>query len=98
MRALKSSIVSNTTARPRCVSSDAVAADGLITAPLGARLPRSTAMPACGLSGASSGRMTSRFQHGASAVIAPIDVPLTVSASRWISSPSSRTTAGTPPA
>ena len=49
---------SNTTARPRCFSSSGVAADGLITAPSGARLPRSTAMPPCGLNGFASGVIT----------------------------------------
>ena len=46
MRAWKSSMSSNTTARPRCCIRCGDAADGLITAPSGARLPRSTAMPA----------------------------------------------------
>ena len=49
---------SNTTARPLCFSSFGVAADGFSTQPLGARLPRSTAMPPCGLNGLASGVMT----------------------------------------
>ena len=52
-------MVSNTTARPRCVSSAGVAALGLMTAPRGARLPRSTAMPASALNGAANGLITS---------------------------------------
>ena len=59
MRLWKSSLFSNTTARPRCIISAGVAALGLMTAPRGARLPRSTAMPALALNGASSGLMTS---------------------------------------
>ena len=51
MRAWKSSMSSNTTARPVCTISAGVAALGLITAPRGARLPRSTAMPALSLNG-----------------------------------------------
>ena len=49
MRAWKSSMLSKTTARPRWRSRSGEAAAGLITAPAGARLPRSTAMPALGL-------------------------------------------------
>ncbi len=82
MRALKSSMLSKTTARPRCFSRRGVAAEGLITAPVGARLPRSTAMPACSRMGLARSRITSRFQHGASAVFSPMVLPLTVSASR----------------
>ncbi len=37
------------------------AADGLMIAPPGARLPRSTAMPPSGLNGLSTGKMTSRL-------------------------------------
>ena len=51
MRVCRSSIDSNTTARPVCCSSSGDAADGLMTAPSGARLPRSTAMPASRLNG-----------------------------------------------
>ena len=50
---------SNTTARPVCCISFGVAADGFSTAPSGARLPRSTAMPPCGLSGFAERRITS---------------------------------------
>ena len=49
---------SNTTARPLCFISVGVAADGFSTAPFGARLPRSTAMPPSGLNGFASGVMT----------------------------------------
>ena len=59
MRVWKSSMFSNTTARPVCTISAGVAALGLITAPRGARLPRSTAMPALSLNGSSSGWITS---------------------------------------
>ena len=52
-------MLSNTTARPRCCISAGVAADGLMIAPRGARLPRSTAMPPLARSGASNGMMTS---------------------------------------
>ena len=50
---------SNTTARPSCFISFGVAADCLMIAPRGARLPRSTAMPPCGLIGFARGRITS---------------------------------------
>jgi hypothetical protein len=93
-----SSLSSNTTARPVCLSSAGVAADGLITAPSGLRLPRSTAMPAWGLNGSSNAWMTSRFQFGASLQLSHSVLPLTVSASRFSSGPSSRITAGRPPA
>ena len=55
MRACRSSMLSKTTARPRCCSRCGDAAAGLMMAPRGARLPRSTAMPAAGISGASRG-------------------------------------------
>ena len=45
MRAWKSSMLSKTTARPRCRSRCGDAAAGLISAPSGARLPRRTAIP-----------------------------------------------------
>src|SRR5437879_13270466 len=45
MRLWKSSMFSNTTARPLCFMSLGVAAEGLMMAPSGQRLPRSTAMP-----------------------------------------------------
>ena len=59
MRLCRSSTSSNTTARPLCFSSFGVAADGLITQPSGARLPRSTAMPPSGLNGFAIGVITS---------------------------------------
>ena len=51
MRCVMSSMVSNTTARPSCVISFGVAADCLMTAPRGARLPRSTHIAPCALIG-----------------------------------------------
>src|SRR3954467_11609015 len=57
---------SNTTARPVCFISSGEAADGLITAPSGARLPRRIAIPECGFNGSSKLVMTSWFQQGAS--------------------------------
>jgi hypothetical protein len=42
-----------------CTISAGVAALGLMTAPRGARLPRSTAMPALSLKGVASGWITS---------------------------------------
>src|SRR3989441_7547053 len=65
MRRWKSSMFSNTTARARCVTSFGVAAEGLMMAPSGQRLPRSTAMPASFLNGDLKPWITSRFQHGA---------------------------------
>ena len=55
MRAWKSSILSKTIARPRCCSRCGEAAAGLMMAPSGARLPRSTAMPPSASSGSASG-------------------------------------------
>ena len=57
----------------------------------GEGLPRSTAMPPCALNGLARGKITSRFQHRAS---------FTVGTSLWRgpASPSSRCTAGSPPA
>ena len=59
IRACKSSMSSNTTARPLCFISFGVAAEGFSTEPFGARLPRSTAMPPCLLNGLASGVTTS---------------------------------------
>jgi hypothetical protein len=61
MRSFMSSMLSKTTARPVCLKRCGLAAEGLMTQPPGARLPRSTAMPACGLTGAAKGAMTSRL-------------------------------------
>ena len=75
-------------------------ADCLMTAPSGARLPRSTAVPVpAGWSGSAMVLMTSWFQHSAPATLAPIPAPVTVIASAF-SRPaaSSRITAGRPPA
>ena len=81
MRAWKSSMSSNTTARPRCTISAGVAALGLMIAPRGARLPRSTAMPALSLNGASNGLITSVLKFSASAMFSPTVLPLAVTAS-----------------
>ena len=54
-----SSTDSNTTARPVCCSSFGLAAECLMTAPRGARLPCSTAIAPSGLIGLSRGRMAS---------------------------------------
>ena len=73
----------------------------MITAPPGARLPRSTAVPVpAGWNGSAMVLMTSRFQHGASATLAPTADPVTVIASACSRplSASSRMTAGSPPA
>jgi len=48
----------NTTARALWRISFGVAADGFSTAPSGARLPRTTAMPPCGLNGLAIGVTT----------------------------------------
>ncbi|KEH14906.1 hypothetical protein GY15_02085 [Delftia sp. 670] len=48
MRWARSAAFSKTTARPSCSMSRGWAADCLMMAPPGARLPRSTAMPPCG--------------------------------------------------
>jgi predicted metal-dependent enzyme (double-stranded beta helix superfamily) len=49
MRVARSSTFSNTTARPSCSISAGEAADCLMMAPPGARLPRRKAMPPCGV-------------------------------------------------
>ena len=59
MREWKSSMSSNTTARPVCFSKCGLAAEGLMTAPSGARFPRRTAIPLSGTTGFESGRITS---------------------------------------
>ncbi|MNC85411.1 hypothetical protein D3C83_10080 [compost metagenome] len=100
MRLWKSSMFSNTTARPRCFMSFGVAAEGLMIAPPGHRLPRSTAMPVFFLNGLLNGVMTSVLWHGASFTFSQMVLPLTVKAflSKRLFSPSSRNTAGNPPA
>src|SRR5678815_5989489 len=83
----------NTTARPLCFINFGVAADGLMIAPSGHRLPRSTAMPVFFLNGLSNAVITSRLKHSASLLLSQMVLPLTVSAflcSRPCS-PSSRT-------
>jgi len=74
------------------------AADGLITAPFGARLPVNTAMPACSSNGAAVLRITSSSQIVSPELFSPRVFPVTVAASRWRMSPSSAITAGSPPA
>src|SRR5690606_34704032 len=89
-----------TTARPVCRSNPGDAADCLTTAPPGARLPCSTAVPEpAGCIGSASGRITSRFQHSAVATFTPMDSPVTVSASPSSrpASARSRSTTGSPP-
>ena len=75
-------MLSNTTARPRCFSRRGLAAEGLITAPSGARLPRSTAIPALRLEwfferANHFAIPARRFGH-----ILPYGLPFTVIASR----------------
>src|SRR3977135_782430 len=82
MRRWKSSMLSNTTARARCCISFGVAAEGLMMAPSGQRLPRSTAMPASFLNGDFKLWITSRFQHGASLLFSQTVLPLPGSGSR----------------
>src|SRR2546427_669913 len=72
---------SNTTARPRCLISLGVAAEGLMIAPSGHRLPRSTAMPEFFLKGFLKGKITARFQHGALLLFSQRLFPFPVSAS-----------------
>ena len=96
--ACMSSMLSKTTARPRCRSSSGDAAAGLITAPDGARFPRSTAIPALSCSGASRPRITSESQIGAPARCSTSGRPVTVSASGSSRSRTSRSTASSPPA
>ncbi len=100
MRLWKSSMFSNTTARPRCFISLGVAAEGLMMAPSGHRLPRSTAIPEFFLNGFLNGKITSRFQQGALLLFSQRLLPFTVSASLWRRpfAPSSLITAGSPPA
>src|SRR5450756_872446 len=58
-RSVMSSTDSNTTARPVCCSSFGLAAECLMTAPRGARLPCSTAIAPSGLIGSLRGRIAS---------------------------------------
>jgi len=98
MRLWKSSLSSNTTARPLCTINAGVAALGLITAPRGDRLPRSTAMPACALNGCAIVLMTRGSQFCASAMFSRTVLPVTVTWSRCSTPEISFITAGTPPA
>jgi hypothetical protein len=65
MRVWKSSMLSKTRARPRCCMRCGEAAAGLMMAPAGARLPRSTAMPPSVSRGWCRTRITSASQMGA---------------------------------
>ena len=95
MRAATSSTSSNTTARPRWRSSVGSAEATLRTAPRGASEPRRTARPPAGLTGSSSERTTAPMPGRA---LSPMVDPPIVIASRSSRSPSSCSTAGTPPA
>jgi len=98
MRARKSSMVSKTTALPRWLHSSGLAALGFITAPPGARLPRSTQMPLSGFTGASTLRMTSALNTSAVSYCSPIVRPETVRASGFRNGAICFITAGRPPA
>ena len=91
---------SNTTALPLCFMSFGVAAEGLMMAPPGQRLPRRTAIPVSRLKGFFIGMITSGPSLRASLLFSQIDRPLAVSAPLLSSpaSPSSRITTGRPPA
>src|SRR5216683_2146850 len=82
MRRWKSSMFSNTTARARWCMSLGVAAEGLMMAPSGQRLPRSTAMPASFLNGDFKLWITSRFQHAAAEPVEVVEVQLDADAAR----------------
>src|SRR4026207_1120045 len=71
MRLWKSSMFSNTTARPRCCMSLGVAAEGLMIAPSGHRVPRRTAVPACGLEGRLEGMDDVAVPAGRVLVVVP---------------------------
>jgi len=74
---LKSSMDSNTTAFPLCCINRGVAAEGLSTAPLGAKLPLSTTIPPWSLKGALSGVITSLFQQSTPSRFSPTVLPVT---------------------
>jgi len=88
----------NTTARPVCFSSRGSIAAGLITAPSGARLPRSTARPSRSTSGLSRRRITSSLNTAAPAMFSPSVQPLTVGAPVSSRSVSCASSARRPPA
>jgi hypothetical protein len=98
MRAWKSSESSNTTARPVCCIKAGVAALGLMTALLGARLPRSTAMPALALKGSAMVLMTAGLWLTASSIFSRTLRPVAVTWSRCSTEAISFITAGRPPA
>ena len=78
MRADSSAWSSNTSARPLCLSSAGEAAEGLITAPSGARLPVNTARVLPSPMGLSMSRMMSSSRQRASVMFCPMVLPLTV--------------------
>ena len=98
MRRCRSAWSSNTTARPRWVRSWGDAADTLMTAPPGQRLPCRMARPPSAASGTPSGRMTSSFQLRASPTLSASERPFTVGAAPSSSGSSARSTTGRPPA
>ncbi len=91
-------MLSNTTALPRCRISAGEAADGLMMAPRGARLPFRTAMPPSSLNGAASGWITSGLKFSASATLSATLAPVTVNAALCSLPSSSRMMTGRPPA
>ena len=97
-RAIMSRMSSNTTAGPWCTSRAGVAALHLITAPLGARLPRTTARPCGGWNGASMVAMTSAAVEMPEGRLSATVLPLTVSASVCSRVSMDFITAGMPPA
>ena len=75
-------VVAEHDGRPAMTSSRGSAAVCLMTAPSGARLPRSTASPPSRDSGRSRGTITRSLKTRASAMFSPSVCPLTVSAPR----------------
>ena len=78
MREVISAWLAKTKARPRLRISLGEAALGLITAPPGAMLPRSTAKELPSVTGLESGRMTSSLYTLAYAILSPNVWPFTV--------------------
>ena len=97
MRRRRSSMSSNTTASPVCENSSGDVALILITAPLGAKLSRNTAIEPDGCSGSDRGRMTPfsvpRRDETSTSNALPVTVRVPPSSSRA----SSASTAGIPP-
>ena len=99
MRRTMSSTEAKTTARPVWLNSAGEAAECLMTAPPGARLPRSTAMPPVGFTGLAALRMMLWFgTSSAASATSPMVRPSMVGAERSRWSPSSFISFGTPPA